>query len=299
MDMQPRGKLWPASAQLDVPRDQTGTGEYMRLLSEVRPTAVWLGAHRAVSKPSHWAVSPSAAALRVHRIKIRQHYETPAAVVATVRRLWAPDYDAMASPINAVCEDYCTLEDDFDAPLFDRRIFVNPAYDTEGLQHHESNTDIASALDKLIRDVRERGCTLMALLPALVGNEWYERYVDTAHEVHLISGKVYMPNPYFDLPAHKPWKSALWRVRGYVLAVWRPGLVPSQPKYQRLTLDVIPDDHVSAHLRFRKCCICGCVRVLPRYAEECASQDAFECRMSPDCKYNWCAAPEWVPRFEK
>ena len=114
----------------------------MRLLSEVRPAAVWPGAHRAVSKPSHWELAPSAAGLRVHRIKIRQHYETPAAVVATVRRLWAPDHDAMASPINAVCESYGTLEDDFDAPLFDRRIFVNPAYDTEGLQHHDSNAEI-------------------------------------------------------------------------------------------------------------------------------------------------------------
>ena len=199
--MQPRGTTWPASVQLDVPRDLTGTGEYVRLLADVRPSACWAGAHRAVSKPSHWELAPSAAGLFVHRIKIRQHYETPAALVATVRQLWAPDVDAMASPINAVCEDYCTLEDDFDAPLFDRRIFVNPAYDTEGLQHSASNTDIANALDKLIGDVRERGCTLIALRPALVGNEWYERYVDTAHEVHLISGKVYMPNPYFDLPA--------------------------------------------------------------------------------------------------
>ena len=257
----------------------------MRLLSEVRPAAVWPGAHRAVSKPSHWELAPSAAGLRVHRIKIRQHYETPAAVVATVRRLWAPDHDAMASPINAVCESYGTLEDDFDAPLFDRRIFVNPAYDTEGLQHHDSNADIASALDKLTRDVRERGCTLIALLPALVGNDWYERFVDTAHEVHLVSGKVYMPNPYFDLPAHKPWKSALWRVRGYVLALWRPGPMPSQPKYQRLTLDAVPNDHVMMRLRFRQCRVCGRVRVLPRYAEECASHDAFECHMSPDRKY--------------
>jgi hypothetical protein len=142
--MQPRGTTWPASVQLDVPRDLTGTGEYVRLLAEVRPSACWAGAHRAVSKPSHWELAPSAAGLFVHRIKIRQHYETPAALVATVRRLWAPDFDAMASPINAVCEDYCTLEDDFDAPLFDRRIFVNPAYDTEGLQHTMSAHKIAA-----------------------------------------------------------------------------------------------------------------------------------------------------------
>ena len=198
--MQPRGTTSPASVQLDVPRDSRAPANTGACFPRCAPrlsgraliapfqsprTGSWRRARRAV----------------VHRIKIRQHYETPAAAVPTVRRLWAPDYDVMTPPINAVCEDYCTLEDDFDAPLFDRRIFVNPAYDTEGLQHSASNTDIANALDKLIGDVRERGCTLIALLPALVGNEWYERYVDTAHEVHLISGKVYMPNPYFDLPA--------------------------------------------------------------------------------------------------
>ena len=37
--MQPRGTTWPASVQLDVPRDLTGTGEYVRLLAEVRPAA--------------------------------------------------------------------------------------------------------------------------------------------------------------------------------------------------------------------------------------------------------------------
>ena len=81
--MQPRGSTWPEVVQLDVPRDQTGTGEYMRLLSEARPVACWSGAHRAVSKPTHWELAPSAAGLRVHRIKIRQHYETPAAAKVT------------------------------------------------------------------------------------------------------------------------------------------------------------------------------------------------------------------------
>ena len=69
--MQPRGSTWPEVVQLDVPRDQTGTGEYMRLLSQVRPATVWPGAHRAVSKPTHWELAPSAAGLRVHRIKFQ------------------------------------------------------------------------------------------------------------------------------------------------------------------------------------------------------------------------------------
>ena len=125
VDMQPRGTTSPASVQLDVPRDSRAPANTGACFPRCAPrlsgraliapfqsprTGSWRRARRAV----------------VHRIKIRQHYETPAAAVPTVRRLWAPDYDVMTSPINAVCEDYGTLEDVFDAPLFGRRIFVNP-----------------------------------------------------------------------------------------------------------------------------------------------------------------------------
>jgi len=50
--------------------------------------------------------------LQVRTIKFHQQYEAPAAVVATVHRLWRPTFDAMATPLSAVCGDYTTLEDD-------------------------------------------------------------------------------------------------------------------------------------------------------------------------------------------
>ena len=44
-----------------------------------------------------------------------------------MRRLWAPDFDAMASPINAIAGEHATLEDDvLSFPLAQRCIFVNP-----------------------------------------------------------------------------------------------------------------------------------------------------------------------------
>ena len=240
---------------------------------------------------SRWELSPAVSGLRVHEIRMRQHYETPAAVVATVRRLWAPDFDAMASPVNAICSDYATLEDDvLSLSLAGRCIFANPAYAPDDAWRGEGGIDLA--LEKLLEDVRERGCTLVALLPNLSHTSWFARYVDTAHEIHLITGELTFPNPYLDL-ARSP-RSYLWQCRSYVLVVWRPGANTAGPSYSRLELDSVPDGDAARQLNLRTCCLCGRVRVLPRYQSLVDAR--FECAMSSDSKYNSCAIPEWIPQ---
>ena len=62
---------------------------------------------------------------------MHQQFESPASVVATVRRIWKPTFDAMATPFSAVCGAYATLEDDILAPgVVPARsvVYVNPAY---------------------------------------------------------------------------------------------------------------------------------------------------------------------------
>ena len=242
---------------------------------------------------TRWDLTPSAAGLRVHDIKMRQHYETPAAVVVTVRRMWAPDFDAMASPVNAIASEYATLEDDvLSFPLVRRCIFVNPAYAPE--EAWSGSAGIGLALEKLVDgDVRQRNCTLVALLPNLSHTDWYARHVDTAHEIHMISGELVFPNPYLDLKVPKG--GYLWRCRSYILVVWRPGSPPRTPVLARLTLDSLPAAHPTLSLCMRVCAKCGRVRMLPRY-QPVIAVDAFECRMSHDSKYNSCEVPEWVPR---
>ena len=210
-----------------------------------------------------------------------------------MRRLWAPDFDAMASPINAIAGEHATLEDDvLSFPLAQRCIFVNPAYAPEEVWSGAAGIDLA--LEKLVEgDVRQRGCTLIALLPNLSHTQWYARHVDAAHEIHMISGELVFPNPYLDNPAPRG-SSYLWRCRSYVLVVWRPGPSPPAPVHARLALDPLPADSPTTQLRMHTCTKCGRVRMLPRYQP--AIEGAFECRMSHDCKYNSCEAPEWVPR---
>ena len=146
--------------------------------------------------------------------------------------------------------------------------------------------------------MRERGCTLIALLPLLAHTEWYARYVDAAHEVHLVSGALVFPNPFLDIDTPK--RSFLWE-RSYALVVWRPGAPPAAPRYARLEPDALPADDGSAQLRLRTCRRCGRVRVLPRHTSAAAARltAAWECRLSPDSKYNRCEAPEWVPMCVK
>lgn len=83
-----------------------------------------LGAHR-------WELEPEAAGLRTLHVRLHQQYESPAAVMQLVRRVWQPDFDAMATPFSAICGAYATLEDDVmraEAVPRDSVVYVNPAY---------------------------------------------------------------------------------------------------------------------------------------------------------------------------
>ena len=244
---------------------------------------------------SRWELDPSAAdpPLRVHTIKMHQQFESPAAVVATVRRLWQPTFDAMATPFSAVCGKYATLEDDVlspDAVPPGSVVYVNPAYAPAYQKNGASG--IEGHLEKLITtDVRARGCTLVALLPNLSHTIWHERFVGVAHEIHNINGPLVFPNPFTDVGQRT--KGYLWEARSYVLCVWRPGAPPAQPRLSYLALDSAPQEQIS----LRICRMCGRVRVLPRWADvksaELAS-DNFVCAHSPDSRYSDCSIPEFV-----
>ena len=199
---------------------------------------------------------------------MHQQYETSAVVVATVRRLWAPSFDAMATTISAVCGEYAMLEDDVlktDAIPRDRVVYVNPAYSPAVRKNGVDG--IGLHLSKLIQtDVWARGCTLIALLPSLSHMDWFERWVGVCHEIHFITGKLVFRNPYRELKPDP--KCYLWECRSYVLCVWRPGAVPSQPLVKFLTLDAPGNDM----LELRSCATCGKVRMLPRWLDQTRSE---------------------------
>ena len=95
---------------------------------------------------------------------MHQQFESPASVVATVRRIWKPTFDAMATPFSAVCGAYATLEDD----VLTRAVippgaivYANPAYAPQDMANGAAGLEVH--LRKLVEvDVRARGCSLVA-----------------------------------------------------------------------------------------------------------------------------------------
>ena len=228
-------------------------------------------------------------------IKLHQQYESPAAVVDFVRRTWEPTFDAMATPFSAIAGAYATLEDDVlrpDAMPAGSVVFVNPAYAPTEALNGAGGIDIF--LSKLIEtDVRARGCTLIALLPNLHA-PWHELYVGASHEVHHVVGQLVFQNPCRNLKPEKP--GYLWQ-RSYILCVWRPGPPPAQPawRYAHLDLGAAPP-HLD-RIRLRRCCVCGRMRVWPRWAESQADPSSFECCDNPDRAYSACSVPEFLPSY--
>jgi len=246
---------------------------------------------------SRWEFTPSAAGLRELTVKLHQQYETPPAVMDLVRRTWRPDFDAMATPFSAICGSYATLEDDVarpDAVPPGSVVYANPAYAPTDALNGAGGIELF--LSKLIdTDVRQRGCTLVALLPNQHA-PWHERYVGMSHEVHHVVGQLIFQNPFRNVYRTEQ-NGYLWQ-RSYILVVWRPEAPPPQPAWHYAHLGAPPPAAERIHLRC--CCACGRVRVLPRWADPAApalAAGTFRCPDNPDSSYASCDVPEFVPVY--
>ena len=243
---------------------------------------------------SRWELTPSAAGLRELTVKMHQQYETPQAVMELVLRKWRPTFDAMATPLSALCARYATLEDDIlrhDAVPRDSVVYVNPAYaDPDALN---GAGGLEQFLGKLIDvDVGQRGCTLVALLPNHHA-PWHRRFVGASHECHFVLGQLVFQNPWKN-PHRMEKKGYLWANRSYILVVWRPGAPPAQPAWLYADLGEQPCP-AEERIRLRHCAACGCVRMLPRWAPAPPPARKWRCQDNPDVVYASCSVPEFVP----
>ena len=84
-----------------------------------------------------------------------------------VRAMFNIDVDGCASPLNALAPKYVTAEDDFLKTLLTGvTVYINPPYSAD--QYATGCAAINPFVEKLVLgDVRTRGCTGVALLPAL------------------------------------------------------------------------------------------------------------------------------------
>ena len=102
-------------------------------------------------------------------------------------------------------------------------------------------------------------------------------------------------NPHRPYAAHAPQAYP----HPFLLCVWRPAgsEAPAPPprRWEPLAIEALPKTHHMRSVHLRWCCVCGKVRVLPRYLDPVSfPADNFRCSDSPDVKYGVCDAPEFV-----
>ena len=255
---------------------------------------------------AHWAIAPDAAAaagVDVLSVEKAQQWETPASVWEYVTGRWPVDFDACASPLNALAPRYDTSDADFLArnDLRGITIFCNPPYSLDRFATGSCGA-IERFVYKLVEgDVGARGCTAIALVPVLSHQPWFHTHVTgaagggrAAHEIHWIEGLLKWNNPFHEAPPASAY------IYPFALCVWRPGPPPARPLEVVASLPPLARDHHGRAFHLRRCqrrC-CGKVRVLPRHIDPAhVPTKGFQCCKLGDAAYASCDANEYVVHF--
>ena len=280
-----RVALAPASAAtdtaLDFPREQDGLHAYYELVARQTSALRRSG--------SRWIFDFKSGDLHVEHVRPRDCYETPSWIWRFYVAREALTLDAHSSTMNAITPSYLTLASGQGASEipYGTHIWLNPAYGGG------RDCGIGPALEELVGvAVRQRDCTLVALLPNLSYMLWFHRYVMSAHEVHYLRHKVTFSNPFMAGRLNESFSPQ-------IVAIWRPGVPPVAPPFWVASDAVQPVGSPSREfLRVRRCCRCGKWRLLPRHQVELGGTAApaapFECARLCDASRNSCEAPQPV-----
>ena len=123
------------------------------------------------------------------RINPKDNYETPAWIWRHYIESESLQVDVHSSAINALAPTYHTLADGDSGieQLHGARLWLNPAYGYRC-------AGIEPTLRLLVTAVRERGCTLVALLPTVNFGTWYwGRNRTPVHAVVLPASRLLTP----------------------------------------------------------------------------------------------------------
>ena len=278
------GSAATAGGRLDLPRSMGGLREYLALLATQCASVAAAG--------GRWLVRTEDPALLHETIVVKDNYETPVWVAQHYIAAESLEVDVHASALNALAPLYVTAADGEAAiaALRGQRLWLNPAYGARCI-------GIEPALRRLMGAVRVRGCTLVALLPAVNFGTWFHEFVQQAHEVHYLRDKVGFLNPYMDgvLGEYIP---------PLLVAIWRPGPPPASPPVWQASEARRPEAAAQRAgpadlLRVRRCTGCGVWRLLPRHQVESvggegAAGAGFRCEQLADGRRNWCGGPHVV-----
>ena len=254
---------------IDLPRSREGLNTYYTLLAQTT-TDLWSAGG------GRWMHNPKSTALHIERVNVKDNYETPPYIWRHAIDAYKLNRDAHASSLNAVLPNYDTKDET--GPLPGARYWLNPAFGAHC-------GGIRSALESY---VWQRGCAVVALLPALLHTDWWHDYVMHADEIFYLRDKVRFSNPFLDEVQADYFYS-------FVLVHWEAARADASPALRALELrrthSVEEAEKGEQKLRVRRCAACGKYRVLPRHQPEMGTTSVFKCEQLADVRFASCEAP--------
>jgi len=124
----------------------------------------------------------------IHSSK-NMEWRTPKMIFDALDREFGFEVDAAASPANALCDHYWTVDDnslsiDWSTTITSATgggptVFLNPPY----------GRGLGAWVDKAIEQ-QARGCTVVMVLMACTDTKWWAKLWNSAHEVRFVTGRV-------------------------------------------------------------------------------------------------------------
>lgn len=132
----------------------------------------------------------------------KQSWRTPPALFQELEARYARggrfDLDAAADPVNALCENYYTAEDNSLNKTWEGSVFCNPPY-----------KDLEPWVVKAQTEVElGNAAVVVLLLPARTGQQWFQTAI-AGGEVKFIRGRVRFDPPHPDAPIGSPTEDSI------------------------------------------------------------------------------------------
>ena len=148
-------------------------------------------------------------------------WRTPPHIFSELDKEFRFDIDAAASPVNALCDHYWTVDDnslsiDWSSAIISSQgtppvVFVNPPY----------GRTLSVWVDKIVEQQR-KGCTVVAVLMACTDTRWWSTLWEHATEIRFVTGRVRFLNSDGQKQNSAPKGTAIVVFRPYVSTMKGP-----------------------------------------------------------------------------
>ena len=133
--------------------------------------------------------------------EIRDLWQTPQFVFDYYDRRFGFEIDLAASANNALCDEYCTeqedalLHDTFQDKLYNLGLIEDGAeYNKPSVWCNPPYSDLTPWVSKCVEYAKTYGATIVMLIPADTSVKWFKHAFENCTECHFISGRLAFTN---------------------------------------------------------------------------------------------------------